>query len=109
MLKQGLGVIVHTAARPGLSGRANMAAYSVSKAAVIRLTESLSAEYKDLGVRVNCIIPGTLDMPQNRADMPEAETSRWVKPKSLAKVILFLASEDAQDIHGAAIPVYRRT
>lgn len=109
MLEQGSGVILHTAARPGLSGRANMAAYSASKSAVIRLTESLSAEYKDLGIRVNCVIPGTLDTPQNRADMPDADTNRWVKPESLAKVIMFLASEGARDIHGAAIPVYGRT
>ena len=109
MLKQGSGVIIHTAARPGLLGRANMAAYSASKSAVIRLTESLSAEYKDMGIRVNCIIPGTLDTPQNRADMPEADINDWVKPESLAQVILFLASDAARDVNGAALPVYGLT
>ena len=109
MLKQGSGVIIHTAARPGLSGRAGMAAYSASKSAVIRLTESLSAEYKDLGIRVNCVIPGTLDTTQNREDMPKADTAKWVKPESLAQVILFLASDAARDIHGAAVPIYGLT
>jgi NAD(P)-dependent dehydrogenase (short-subunit alcohol dehydrogenase family) len=86
-----------------------MAAYSASKSAVIRLTESLSAEYKDMGIRVNCIIPGTLDTPQNRADMPEADINDWVKPESLAQVILFLASDAARDVNGAALPVYGLT
>jgi NAD(P)-dependent dehydrogenase (short-subunit alcohol dehydrogenase family) len=106
MIKQGLGVIIHLAARPGLRGRANMAAYSASKAAVIRLTESASAELKNRGVNVNCILPGTIDTPQNREAMPDAKFSRWVTPDSLAKVILFLSSDAALDIHGAAIPVY---
>jgi NAD(P)-dependent dehydrogenase (short-subunit alcohol dehydrogenase family) len=109
MLKQGSGAIIHIAARPGLAGRANMAAYSASKSAVIRLTESMAAEYKEAGIRVNCIIPGTIDTPQNRRDMPDAETSKWVEPESLAEVILFLASQAARDINGAAIPVYGRS
>jgi NAD(P)-dependent dehydrogenase (short-subunit alcohol dehydrogenase family) len=108
MLKQGSGSILHTAARPGLVGKEGMAAYSASKSAVIRLVESMSAEYKDLGVRTNCIIPGTLDTPQNRRDMPGADTSHWVQPESLAEVILFLSSDSARDIQGAAIPVYGR-
>jgi NAD(P)-dependent dehydrogenase (short-subunit alcohol dehydrogenase family) len=86
-----------------------MAAYSASKSAVIRLTGSLAAEYREAGIRVNCIIPGTIDTPQNRREQPEADTSRWVKPESLAQVILFLASEAARDIHGAAIPVYGKS
>lgn len=109
MLKQGSGAIIHIAARPGLAGKANMAAYSASKSAVIRLTESMAAEYREAGIRVNCIIPGTIDTPQNRRDMPDADTSRWVKPESLAGVILFLASEAARDIQGAAIPVYGKS
>lgn len=109
MLKQGSGGIIHIAARPGLTGKANMAAYSASKSAVIRLVESMSGEYKELGIRVNCVIPGTLDTPQNRKDMPEADPGRWVKPESLAEVILFLASGAARDIHGAVIPVYGRS
>jgi NAD(P)-dependent dehydrogenase (short-subunit alcohol dehydrogenase family) len=106
MLTQGSGKIISTAARPGLSGRANMAAYSASKSAVIRLTESMAEEYKGKGIRVNCILPGTIDTPQNRQEMPDARFDNWVKPESLAGVIVFLCSDAARDIHGAALPVY---
>ncbi len=106
MLERGSGKIVNVAARAGLKGGARMAAYSASKAAVIRLTESMSAELRRKGINVNCILPGTIDTPQNRAAMPDANHSRWVKPEALADVILFLASESARDIHGAAVPVY---
>jgi NAD(P)-dependent dehydrogenase (short-subunit alcohol dehydrogenase family) len=106
MIRQGSGKIINLAARPGLQGRANMAAYSASKAAVIRLTESGASELKKYGINVNCILPGTIDTPQNREAMPDADFSHWVQPESLASVILFLASHAARDIHGAAVPVY---
>lgn len=106
MIQQQYGKIIHLAARPGLQGRAKMSAYSASKAAVIRLTESASAELKQYGINVNCILPGTLDTPQNRIAMPEADFRSWVAVESLAGVIAFLASDTARDIHGAAIPVY---
>ena len=109
MLNQGSGKIINIAARPGLEGRAGMAAYSASKSAVIRLTESMAAELKDHGVNVNCIIPGTIDTPPNREAMPEADYSTWVTPESLADVILFLSSAAARDVHGAALPVYGRS
>jgi NAD(P)-dependent dehydrogenase (short-subunit alcohol dehydrogenase family) len=109
MLSQGSGKIVSIAARPGLAGRANMAAYSASKSAVIRLTESMSEELKNSGIRVNCILPGTIDTPQNRQDMPNANPQQWVKPESLADVVFFLCSDAARDIHGAALPVYGLT
>ncbi len=106
MLDQGSGKIVNLAARPGLAGQAGMAAYSASKAAVVRLTESMAAELKAQGINVNCIIPGTIDTLPNREAMPDADFSAWVTPKSLADVILFLCSHAARDIHGAAVPVY---
>ena len=109
MLKQGSGKIVNLAARPGLEGQAGMAAYSASKGAVIRLTESMAAELKDQGINVNCVIPGTIDTPQNRETMPNAYYNSWVTPESLADVILFLSSEAARDVHGAALPVYGRS
>ena len=109
MIRQGSGKIVNVAARPGLEGQAGMAAYSASKSAVIRLTESMSAELKDQGINVNCIIPGTIDTPQNREAIPEADYSKWVTPESLAEVILFLSSNAARDVHGAALPVYGRS
>ena len=109
MLNRGSGKIVNVAARSGIEGQAGMAAYSASKSAVIRLTESMAAELKDLGVNVNCVIPGTIDTPQNRGTMPNADYSTWVAPESLADVILFLSSEAARDVHGAALPVYGRS
>lgn len=109
MLQARGGAIVSVGARPGLSGAKNMAAYSVSKAAVLRMTESMAAELKDAGIRVNCILPGTIDTAANREDMPDADQSRWVKPASLAGVILFLCSELARDISGAAVPVYGKS
>jgi len=109
MLSQRSGKIINIAARSALAGKANMAAYSASKGAVIRLTESLSAELRDFGVNVNCIVPGTMDTPQNRQAMPEADTGRWVAPESLADVILFLASDAARDVHGASLPVLGRS
>lgn len=109
MLTQGSGKIVNVAARPGLAGRKNMGAYSASKAAVIRLTESKAAEVKDGGINVNCILPGTIDTPQNRDAMPKANHNRWVKPGSIVDVILFLSSYAARDVHGASIPIYGKS
>lgn len=106
MVTQKAGKIVTIGARPAFQGKARMGAYSAAKAAVLRLTESMSAELKGQGINVNCLIPGTIDTPQNRQAMPAADTTRWVSPDSLAGVIHFLCSEAARDIHGAAIPVY---
>lgn len=109
MLTQGGGRIINVAARAALEGKARMAPYCVSKAAVITLTESLAAEHKDSGITVNCILPGTVDTPQNRAAMPDQDHTKWVPPAALADVILFLASEAARCVTGAAIPVYGRS
>jgi NAD(P)-dependent dehydrogenase (short-subunit alcohol dehydrogenase family) len=106
MLSQGRGKIVNVAARAGLAGSANHAAYSAAKAATMRLTESMAAEVRERGINVNCVLPGTIDTPDNRAAMPKADTRKWVKPESFADVILFLASEAARDIHGVSLPVY---
>jgi len=106
MLGQQHGRIISVAARAGIKGLAHSGVYSASKGAVIRLTEALSAELKTDGINVNCVLPGTIDTPQNRATMPKANTNRWVAPKAIADVILFLASHEARAVHGAAIPVY---
>jgi NAD(P)-dependent dehydrogenase (short-subunit alcohol dehydrogenase family) len=105
MLAAGQGKIVNVAALAGLSGKANMGAYVASKSAVMRLTESMAAELRDKRINVNCILPSTIDTPQNRKDMPKADPRRWVAPEALADVVLFLASDAARAIHGAAIPV----
>ena len=93
------------AAKPAAAG---MGAYTASKAGVQKLTESLADELKYRGVTVNAVLPGTIDTPQNRKDMPDADFSRWVAPSALAEVVLFLASERAAAITGAAIPVNGR-
>ncbi len=106
MLKQGSGKIVNIGARPGVKGAANAGAYSGAKSAVIRLTESLSEELKEQGINVNSVLPGHIDTPENREQTPEADFSRWVAPSAVVEVILFLASEAASAVHGAAIPAY---
>jgi NAD(P)-dependent dehydrogenase (short-subunit alcohol dehydrogenase family) len=105
MLRAGSGRIVNVAAMAGLGGKAGTAAYCASKSATIRLTESMDSELREQGINVNCVMPSIIDTPQNRAAMPDADPSRWVAPAALAAVILFLASEEARAIHGAAIPV----
>ena len=106
MLENGGGRIVSVAARAALAGGANAAAYSASKCAVVRLTESLAAELKPSGINVNCVMPGTIDTPKNRESMPNADFSRWVTPGAIADVILFLASDESRGVSGAAVPVY---
>jgi NAD(P)-dependent dehydrogenase (short-subunit alcohol dehydrogenase family) len=106
MLQQETGRIINVASRSALQGSARSAAYSAAKSAVLRLTEAMSAELKKSGINVNCVMPSTIDTPQNRAAMPNADASRWVAPEAIADVMLFLASEAARAIHGAAIPVY---
>ena len=109
MLKQGRGKIINIASRDGLKGSAGYAAYSASKAAVLRLTESLADEVKAFNINVNCILPSTIDTPQNRAGQPNADFTKWVEPSAIADVILFLASDAARAINGAAIPVFGKS
>lgn len=106
MIEQNSGKIINIASRAALVGSANAAAYSASKSAVIKISESMSSELKDFGINVNCVIPGTLDTVQNRQSMPDANFDSWVAPTSIAEVILFLASDASRDIHGAAIPIF---
>jgi NAD(P)-dependent dehydrogenase (short-subunit alcohol dehydrogenase family) len=82
-----------------------MGAYAAAKSAVIRLTESMAAELRDRNINVNCVLPTVLDTPENRNAMPNADPSRWVALDALADVIVFLASDRARAIHGAALPV----
>ena len=106
MLKQQRGRIINVASRNGLAGSAGYAAYSASKSAVLRLTESLADELKAANINVNCIMPGTIDTPQNRAAMPKSDFTKWVEPEAIAEVIAFLASDAARAVNGAAVPVY---
>lgn len=106
MLRQGSGKVINVAARAALAGTKNQGAYVASKSAVMRLTESMAAELKGQGIHVNCILPGTIDTPENRRAMPNSAHERWVPPAAIADVILFLASDAARALHGACIPVY---
>lgn len=98
------GAIVNVGAFGAVRAGAGFGAYAASKAGVHRLTESLAEELKGK-VRVNAVLPSILDTEQNRRDMPEADPSRWVQPDDLAKVMLFLAADDARAITGALVPV----
>ena len=109
MIESGKGRIVNVAARAANSGGANMSAYTASKSAVVRLTESMAKELGDSGINVNCVLPGTIDTPKNRESMPDADFDRWVSPEAIADVILFLVSEQSRAISGASIPVYGRS
>ncbi|MCS6871216.1 MAG: SDR family NAD(P)-dependent oxidoreductase [Anaerolineae bacterium] len=106
--RQAGGRIVNISARAALSGVPTISGYSASKAAVLRLTESMAAELLQYGITVNAILPSVIDTPQNRMSDPNADHSKWVTPESIAEVILFLISDSARDISGAAIPVYGR-
>lgn len=108
MLRQGSGRIINIASRNAFRGTANYAAYSAAKAALVRLTESLADEVRTHGITVNCVVPGTIDTPQNREAMPDADTSAWVSPAQLADVIAFLAAAESSAITGAAIPAFGR-
>jgi NAD(P)-dependent dehydrogenase (short-subunit alcohol dehydrogenase family) len=108
MLEAGAGRIVNVGAMSALRGSALMGSYCISKDAVIRLTETMAAELGSRGINVNCVLPGIIDTPENRAAMPDADRAGWVGADALADVVVFLASERARAIHGAAIPVTGR-
>jgi NAD(P)-dependent dehydrogenase (short-subunit alcohol dehydrogenase family) len=106
MLKEGHGAIVNVAAKAAFDHASGAAAYAASKSAAVALLDSLAADLKGSGVRVNSILPSIIDTEANRKAMPTADFSKWPKPEDIARVILFLCSDDAKVIHGAAIPVY---
>lgn len=105
MREAGSGSILTVGAMAAQSGKPQMSAYCVAKAAVMRLTESLAAELKGSGLRANCVLPDIIDTPANRAAMPDAPFDRWVKPAEIAAVMTFLASPAAEAVHGALVPV----
>jgi NAD(P)-dependent dehydrogenase (short-subunit alcohol dehydrogenase family) len=99
------GKIVNVGAFAAQKGTARMVAYSASKATVIRMTEAMAGELREKNINVNCVLPTVIDTPENRAAMPNADPAKWVAPRDLANVIVFLASDAARAIHGAALPV----
>jgi NAD(P)-dependent dehydrogenase (short-subunit alcohol dehydrogenase family) len=108
LFTRGGGRIVNIGAGAAARAGAGMGPYAASKSAVARLTESLAEELKDRFITVNAILPSIIDTPQNRADMPKADFSRWVPPEAIADVIVFLLSPAARAVTGALIPVSGR-
>lgn len=106
---RGGGSIVAIGAGAAVRAPSGMAAYAASKAAVLRLVESTADECRHERIRVNAVLPGTIDTPQNRAAMPDADASLWTTPQEVAEVIAFLLSDAASGITGAAVPVPGRS
>ena len=108
MRQAGSGRIIAIGSRAAENPGAMVGAYSASKAALVSLIRTVAIENKDLGITANVILPGTIDTPANRKDMPAADTSQWVQPASIASLIVWLAGDGGKDVTGAAIPVYGR-
>jgi NAD(P)-dependent dehydrogenase (short-subunit alcohol dehydrogenase family) len=106
--KQGSVVVVGSRAAVAPATSAGSAAYAASKAAVVALAQAVAAEVLAHGVRVNAVLPSTMDTPANRAAMPNVDPQKWVTLPSAAGVIAFLLSDDARDVSGAAVPLYGR-
>ena len=109
MIRQNRGWIVNIASKAAFDHAAGGALYAASKAAALALMDSLAADVKAYNINVNSILPSIIDTAANRQAMPGADFSKWPKPEEIARVILFLCSEEARVIHGAAIPVYGRS
>jgi NAD(P)-dependent dehydrogenase (short-subunit alcohol dehydrogenase family) len=106
MLSQKHGAIVNVSAKAAWDHGAGASAYAASKAAALAMMDSLAADVKGTGVRVNSVLPSIIDTEANRKAMPGADFAAWPKPEEIARVILFLCSDEARVIHGAAIPVF---
>jgi len=106
MRQRGSGAIVHLTARPGIEPTGGMAAYSVSKAALVHLTRTLDVELRPQGIRVNAVAPQLIDTPANRASLPAEVMANAVAPEAIADVIAFLVSDRAAVVSGAVLPAY---
>jgi NAD(P)-dependent dehydrogenase (short-subunit alcohol dehydrogenase family) len=109
MLPAAKGAFVFVSSRAARAGRSGNAAYAVAKAGLLTLAEALAEEYRDRAIRSNVVLPGTIDTPANRESMPDADHDSWTQPEEIARCILFLASDAASAINGAAVPVYGRS
>jgi NAD(P)-dependent dehydrogenase (short-subunit alcohol dehydrogenase family) len=109
MIRQNRGWIVNIASKAAVDHGAGAALYAAAKAGALALFDSLAAEVKPYDIHVNSVLPSIIDTAANRKAMPGADFSKWPKPEEIARVILFLCSEEARVIHGAAIPVYGKT
>jgi NAD(P)-dependent dehydrogenase (short-subunit alcohol dehydrogenase family) len=105
LLRQGRGSIVNVAAKAAVDQPGGAGAYVASKAAALAMMHSLAMDLKGTAIRVNSVLPNTIDTAANRRDMPRANFAAWTKPEDIARVILFLCTEDARALNGTAIPV----
>ena len=106
MQQRGSGAIVHVSARPGIEPSGGMAAYGVSKAALVHLTRILDIELRPHGIRVNAVAPQLLDTPRNQTIFPSEVMAHAVAPEAIAAVITFLVSDAAAPVSGAVLPAY---
>lgn len=109
MKRHGYGRIITIGSRGAVEPGANLAGYCAAKAGVVAFTSAIAQETKQSNITANCVLPSIIDTPTNREAMGSEQAHLWVKPESLAEVICFLASEAAQDISGAVIPVYGKS
>ncbi|MDQ4130545.1 MAG: SDR family NAD(P)-dependent oxidoreductase [Actinomycetota bacterium] len=108
LMDRGAGAFVAVSARAAVRPFPGAAGYITAKAGVVAFVQALDAEYREHGIRSNCVLPSVIDTPANRKAMPEADHSRWVPPTQIATVIRFLVSDDSLPLSGAAVPVYGR-
>src|SRR4029077_8181556 len=108
MRKTGNGRIIAIGSRAAMEPGAGVGSYSASKAAMVSLIKTVALENKDAGITANVILPGTMDTPANRKAMHAADFTKWVRPATVASLIVWLASEAGKDVTGASIPVYGR-
>jgi NAD(P)-dependent dehydrogenase (short-subunit alcohol dehydrogenase family) len=106
---KGAGRIIAIGSRAGVELPSGLSAYATSKAALHALVRVAAAENQTTGVSVNAVLPGTIDTPANRAAMPAVDPDNWVRPESIARLILWLASPESADLNGALIPIYGRS
>ncbi|MDJ0724317.1 MAG: 3-oxoacyl-ACP reductase FabG [Prochloraceae cyanobacterium] len=106
MRQSGYGRIITVGSRAAVQPAAELAAYSAAKAGVVALTKAIAEETKNSDITANAVLPSVIDTPSNREAMGSENSQDWVKPESLGEVICFLASKEAKDISGAAVPVY---
>ena len=108
LIERGDGAFVCVSTRAALRPFAGAAGYVTSKAALLAFVKALDADYRDDGIRCNAVLPSVIDTPANRASMPDADWSKWVAPKEIARVIRFLVSDESKPVSGAGVPVYGR-
>lgn len=109
MRREGWGRILAVGSRAAVEPVRHAGAYNAAKAALVSLVRTIAEENKGTGISANIVLPGTMDTPGNRAAMPEADPSKWVQPAQVASLLAYLASAEASQVTGAAIPIYGPT